>query len=68
MQNLINVNFVNSGYGEDAGRMSCEKVELTMDSNDSPILKIKSPFGSDNILTARFIDGDWRCDLDQGVE
>jgi len=61
----LNVQFINSGWGNDHGTRAADLVELTVDTLGKPVAKITNPFDYYTAeLTARFLNTEWVCDLD----
>ena len=61
----LNVQFINSGWGNDHGFREVELLEITVNAAGTPIAKITNPFNYYTAeLTARFLNDEWICDLD----
>jgi len=61
---MLNVQFVNSGWGTDHGIKVVELVEVTVGDDGAPIARVKSPFSFGNVYTAQFKSSGWVVDLD----
>jgi len=61
---MLNVQFVNSGWGTDHGIKAVELVEVTVSDDGAPIAMVKSPFSFGNVYTAQFKASGWVVDLD----
>ena len=61
----LNVQFINSGWGNDHGVREVELLDITVNAAGTPIARICNPFTYGTAeLTARFLSTEWVCDLD----
>ena len=62
----IEVNFINSGTGQQLGMKTVQAGSITLDNYGRPVMKVSSPFASGNTLMANFDSktGGWVVDLD----
>lgn len=62
---MLNVHFINRGYGTDEGYKNVELVKLDICAyTQTPLALIDNPYFPGDTLRARFEDGEWVCDLD----
>jgi hypothetical protein len=62
---MLNVHFINRGYGTDNGFINVELKELKVcEFTQAPEAIIENPYWKGDTLRARFEDGEWVCDLD----
>lgn len=62
---MLNVHFINRGYGTDSGYKEVELVKLKVcELTQTPIALIDNPWWPGATLTARYEGTEWVCDLD----
>lgn len=59
--NNIPVKFINSGWGDNQGKVQQVNGVLTADAHGAPMLKIEAQGGT---MFASFNNGEWVCDMD----
>ena len=62
---MLNVHFINRGYGTDNGYKTVEMFKLSVcEHTQTPEAEIDNPYFPGDTLRARFENNEWVCDLD----
>ena len=62
---MLNVHFINRGYGTDNGYKNVELFNLSVcEFTQTPEAVISNPYFPGDTLRARFENNEWVCDLD----
>ena len=62
---MLNVHFVNRGYGTDDGIKNVKVNEIAVCSiTQRPVAVIDSPYFPGDTLRAEYVNNEWLCDLD----